>query len=153
MTHSGTKPAALLFVLAVLLAVSCSRSTAPTSRKDQEHEFRDLFGFAPPETIAEIRYQDVYVRNLMDDEWQRWICFTYEGAVLSRILKEGGHAALEKGRIAPLEAGPAWWPKVDQMKVPIYTRTSPKGPGYFFREYVWRDPRSDRVCLTRRYSS
>lgn len=154
----GKRPAALYFAFVMLawLAVSCSKSTEAVTRPKQEEMFRELFGFEPPSSVAEIKYQDVYDRQLMNGSWGRWMRFTYREDVLAKILEDRRYKKRDELRMVPLEspAAPAWWPKVDQSKVTIYLRTDQDDKdsrGYSFEEYLWRDTNSNFVYFHKRY--
>src|SRR5688572_11369418 len=146
----------LPFALLALLAVSCSKTTEAVTRPEQEKMFRELFGFAPPTSITEIKYTDTYNRQAMNGGWGRWMRFTYDEEVFSKILKAEGCKQRDEGQALSLEspAAPEWVPKVDQRQVTIYLRSdkdTKEVEGFSFEEYLWRDTNSNFVYFHKRY--
>jgi hypothetical protein len=146
----------LVTAILALIIVSCSKSTETMARKDQEKMFTALLGIEPTETVAEIKYKDVYNRYLMGGSWGRWMSFTFDENVFSEILNDEGWKQRDELRILTIEsdAAPKWWPKVDQTKTIIYLRSdkdTPQSEGYSFEEYLWRDTNSNCVYFHRRY--
>ncbi len=146
----------LSLTICTLLAISCSKSNEAVSRPDQEKMFGELFGFAPPKAVTEIKYKDVYNRNLLDGAWGRWMRFTYNEAVFSRILKAEGYKQREELHFVALKsaAAPKWLPDVDQSKITIYVRgneDTQQSEGYSFHEYIWHDTNSNVVYFHKMY--
>lgn len=148
--------AILLLAICALLPVSCSKSTEAVSRQDQEKMFRELLGFDAPKSVAEIKYQDAYNRYLLNGGWGRWMRFTFNQELFSKILKEQGYKQREELHFVDLksDAAPKWWPDVDQRKVTIYLRgdKDTQQPEVFsFQEYLWYDTNSNFVYFHKIY--
>jgi hypothetical protein len=153
------KPLSALYLslaICTLLVASCSKSTEAVSRQDQEKVFDELFGFEPPKPVTEIKYKGAYNRFLMNGGWGRWMRFTYNADVFSKILKDQGYKQRDELHFVALEsdAAPQWWPKVDQSKITIYLRSNKdtkQSEGYSFDEYLWHDTNSNFVYFHKRY--
>ena len=121
--------------------------------------FEDLFGFAPPETVTEIKYRDFYTRYIMGDGWGRWMRFTYDKDVFDKIVREKGYKErAERYHVALLlasDAAPPWWPTVDENKVTIYLGDDDPeaSEGCEIANYLWYDPTSNNVYFHKRYSN
>ena len=56
----------ILLIMTTAFMVSCSGSSEAKTRKEQEVEFTNAFGFPPPATITTINYADLSNRGVMD---------------------------------------------------------------------------------------
>ena len=143
-------------VACALLVSSCSQSHEAKSRTEQEERFATAFGFKPPASIVEIKYSDLYNRNLLDSVYGQWMCFTYDEHVFTRILKEKGYeratGSVFYGDL--MDKFQSWWPNVDQEKISLYIREkiySPTEEGPSFSEYLWYDKASNRIYFHKRW--
>ena len=148
---AGTLAALAFFI------TSCSRNTEAQTRKDQEAAFRNVFEFEAPTSIIEIRYADVYQRNLMDSVYAQWIRFSYDEVVFGRLLKDRGFHSRKDGLFYGDLGGPMlpkWWPEVHESEIALYVHENEqtKKPGESsFREFLWHDKKSNYVYFHRRY--
>jgi len=135
---------AALLAFFPLLATSCSRKVEAKTREDQESYFQAVFEFDAPSTIAEIRYMDVYQRNLLDGVYGQWLRCSYDKNVFERILKERAYRLCTSGLYCDVQ--PEWWPKEVSPKVALYTREQrSKSGAASFQEYLWHDKNSNYI--------
>lgn len=116
--------------------------------------FEELFGFAPPDEVSEIKYREVSNRHLMNGAWGRWISFTYSPQVFSNIVQQPGFKREQSDKVPTAGADPVWWPASNPSKT-IYTRDqehTPQNEGFFFREYIWSDTNSNLIFYHKFYS-
>ena len=138
-------------ITGVLLAVfSCSKTA--TSRIDQEAEFKDLFGIAPPAAVVNIRYHEASGMG----GYERWMSFTWDAATYDAVLKANGYK-LSKFSMAGdgnTPSAPAWWPKKDPPQSVVYYRDqdeTPEQEGFQFWEFMWHDASSGLVYFSKYY--
>src|SRR5689334_22975062 len=113
---------ALLLIMAALFMVSCSSSSEAKTRKEQEAEFNDAFGFYPPPTITTINYADAYNRGVMDGAYDQWLSFTFEQASFDKII-QGKHKEVQNIGILDGGASPAWWPTTIPNGTVVFSRS------------------------------
>ena len=133
--------------------VSCSGSSEAKTRKEQEVEFTNAFGFSPPPTITTITYSDLYNRGVMDGAYGQWLSFTFQQASFDKIIL-GNFKEEQVGNIPNGSASPAWWPKTIPKGTVIFSRTqddAPANEGFQFQEYLWHDSVSDLVFFHKSY--
>jgi hypothetical protein len=138
---------ALLLLMAALFMVSCSGSRQANTRKEQEVEFVNAFGFSPPATITTIKYSDLSNRGVMDAAYGQWLSFTFDKASFDKIIL-GGYKKEQNGDIPNGNASPAWWPKTIPRGAVIFSRSQDdpaENEGFEFQEYVWHDAASGLV--------
>lgn len=146
-TPRAAKLTVALLLLGALFTTSCYQQGEAKTREEQESHFQAAFDFAAPSTIAEIRYMDVYQRNLMDGVYGQWLRCSYDGHVFERILKEGEYVPCTAA--VHWDVQPEWWPKRISPKVAVYSFESKKSSGASYREYLWRDESSNYIYLYR----
>lgn len=145
----------ICFLIGLLIS-GCARHTEATSRREQEAMFRELVGFAPSSAVADIKYTDVYNRNLMDAVYAQWLRFTYVPADFEHLLRSKPfHLVPTSFSYGDLYDKPrsAWWPEVHQTKIQLYVFEKHVTPSdsASCREYVWCDKTSGFVYLHRRF--
>lgn len=131
----------ILLMIAVAFMVSCSSSSEAKTRKEQEVEFTNAFGFLPSAAIATINYADLSNRGVMDGAYGQWLSFSFDQASFDKIVL-GGYKEERSGDIPNGSASPAWWPKTIPKGAVIYSRSqddTPASEGFQFREYIWHD--------------
>lgn len=111
--------------------------------------FGDMVGFGAPSSVKEIKYKDHYNRGFMDGGWGRWIAFTFDTNVYSRLIEQEGFKEKsphsDEGRS---ETAPKWWPKKIPDGSKAYARTQDDTKaieGFSFREVYWHDTNSNLV--------
>jgi len=141
-----------LTMTAVFMA-SCSGSSEAKTRKEQEVEFTNAFGFSPPATIMTINYADLSNRGLTDGAYGQWMSFSFEQASFDKIIV-GGYKEERNADIPNGSVSPAWWPKTIPVGAVIYSRSqddTPANEGFQFREYIWHDRASGLVFFHKNY--
>ena len=145
----------IILLVAAIFLVSCSGSSEAKTRKEQEVEFTNAFGFSPPPTITTINYSDLYNRGVMDGAYGQWLSFSFDQATFDKIIL-GGYKK-EQNSIFPSDtesASPAWWPKTIPTGTIIFSRSqddTPDNEGFQFREYLWHDSTSGLVFFHKSY--
>jgi len=140
-----------------MIVSACSRTVEARTRREQEMYFRNIFDFDAPSAIAEIKYMDVYQRNLMDSVYAQWMRCSYNEEVFQRLLKERGYVP-RRSNVFYLDLGgpvmPKWWPDVDESKLAIFVRESDRATNpdqTSFREFLWHDEKTNHMYFHRRY--
>lgn len=139
--------------IALAMLASCSGSGEATTRKEQEQEFTNAFGFAPPSAIASIEYADAYSRGVMDGAYGQWMAFTYDAGTFG-IIVAGGYEPDSQSSLPGSASAPAWWPKALPGGTSTYTRDqddTPVNEGFSFRENIWHDAGSGKVYFHKIY--
>jgi hypothetical protein len=145
----------MLLIVAAIHLMSCSGSSEAKTRKEQEVEFTNAFGFSPPSTLKTINYSDLYNRGVMDGAYGQWLSFSFDQASFDRIIL-GGYKK-EQNSVLPSDSGsgsPAWWPKTIPTDTVIFTRSQDETPdheGFQFQEYLWHDNTSGLVFFYKSY--
>jgi hypothetical protein len=143
---------ALVLTIAALFMVSCSGSGEAKTRKEQEAEFNNAFGFHPPPTITTINYTDLSNRGVMDGAYDQWLSFTFDQASFDKII-QGRHKDVQSIDI-PDGNAPAWWPKAIPSGTALFFRSqkdTSTNEGFQFQEYVWHDSTSGLVFFYKSY--
>jgi hypothetical protein len=144
---------ALFLTIAALLMVSCSGSSEAKTRKDQEVEFNNAFGFHPPATITTINYTDLSNRGVMDGSYDQWMSFTFEQASFDKII-QGKYKQVQNIALPNSSASPAWWPKTNPSGTAVFSRSqddTSTNEGFQFEEYIWHDSASGLVFFHKSY--
>lgn len=136
--------------MAVLAVYGCSKIKSAT--KSPAVEFQDIFGLAPPATVADIRYHE---RSSCFAGWTRWMSFTCDAATLDALLKKGSY---KQSTFFRVDSGgpeaPAWWPEEDPTPYTLYSlgpEDTPEDEGFQFSESIWYNSQSGRVYFTKSY--
>lgn len=143
----------ILLIIAATFTVSCSSSREAKTRKEQEAEFTNAFGFSPTAAITTINYADLSNRGVMDGAYGQWLSFSFEQTSFDKIIL-GGYKEQRSDDIPNNSASPAWWPKTIPKGAVIYSRSqddTPANEGFQFREYVWHDSASGLVFFHKIY--
>lgn len=143
----------ILFLTTSIFLASCSGSREANTRKDQEVEFTNAFGFSPPSAITTINYADLSNRGVMDGAYGQWMSFSYEQASFDKIIL-AGYKEEQYSDIPNGGASPAWWPSAIPRGSVILSRSqddTPANEGFQFREYIWHDRASGFVYFHKNY--
>jgi|GEM_PF-2308727 len=133
----------LACLLVCCFQTGCTKSGEAKTRAAQEEEFRGNFGFAPPSSVAEIKYADHYQRGVVDGDYEQWLRCTFQADVLDQIVKKNG---FQKGGTSTLISGsnkPVWWPQGGAGENVTYVREGKDGPSYI--EHLWHDEKAGFV--------
>ena len=143
----------LLLTVITGILTSCSGSSEAKTRKEQEAEFKNAFGFSPPLTIVSIEYFDRYNRGVMDGGYGQWMSFTYNEESYRKIVANGyvsaGSTSFPNG-----DAAPDWWPEAVTSDSSLFSRShddTPVDEGFSFREYLWYDESEGKVFFHKSY--
>ena len=131
----------IFLIITAIFMVSCSGSSEAKTRKEQEVEFTEAFGFSPPPTITTINYADLYNRGVMDGAYGQWLSFSFDQASFDKIILTG-YKEKQNGDTPDGNASLAWWPKTIPYGTVIFSRSqddTPANEGFQFREYIWHD--------------
>ena len=114
--------------------------------------FAELTGVTPPKAVTEIKYRDVYNRYALDGAWGRWMQFTFDSEVFSKIVASGPFEPLPQATDLSSPAAPTWWPKIDWSKASIYSkRETNLQMGFQAQSYLWHDTNANVVYLHKFY--
>lgn len=138
---SFLRTAVLLACLsASCLLASCSKSGEAKTRGEQEEAFRGSFGFAPPASVTEIKYADLYQRGVVDGDYEQWMKFTFQAEVFDQIVKEKGYQKDGTPAVVSGSDKPEWWP---QGSAGGYVREGKEGASYC--AHLWHDEKTGFV--------
>ena len=139
----------IILIVAAILMVSCSGSSEANTRKEQQAEFTNAFGFSPPPTITTINHSELYNRGVMDGTDGQWLSFSFDQAAFDKIILRGYKK--DQDSSFPSDTGsasPAWWPKTIPAGTIVFSRSqddTPDNEGFQFQEYLWHDCASGLV--------
>ncbi len=137
--HSDVMVKSTLLAMFVIGLCGCNQSSSNGNYDDTKAAspaFVDEFGFAPPSKITNIKAKVIQ----QGDTFARWLKFTYDKALIDRILSKDWEIAdqnkLESGSVwsqavttdSPNQ--PAWWPnEASRMALPIFYVDKPHESG------------------------